>query len=153
MYVALVYAHSWLRWLLLVAALYALVRAISGASSRRPWTPDDDRAGKWLVSLFDLQLLIGLVLYIGLSPVTQSAFNDFGAAMRQSDLRFWAVEHVTGMVIAAALLHIGRVRVSKAAESKRHRTAAIFIGLALLAMLISIPWPGTPAGRPLFRLP
>ena len=81
------------------------------------------------------------------------AFSDFGAAMRQSDLRFWAVEHVIGMLIASALLHIGTTRVKKALEGRRHKTAIIFFGLALLVVLASIPWPGMPAGRPLFRLP
>ena len=153
MYVALVILHSWLRWLVLLAGLNALARAIGGASSGRPWGHGDDQAGRWLVILFDLQFLIGLILYVGLSPLTRMAFSDFGAAMRQSDLRFWAVEHVIGMLIASALLHIGTTRVKKALEGRRHKTAIIFFGLALLVVLASIPWPGMPAGRPLFRLP
>jgi hypothetical protein len=34
---------------------------------------------------------------------------------------------------------------------RRHKLAAIFFGLALVAILATIPWPGMPAGRPLFR--
>ena len=151
MYVALVIVHSWLRWLVLLAAVNAVARAAGGARSGRSWLPADEKAGRWFVILFDLQFLIGLVLYVALSPQTQIAFNDFGAALRDSLLRFWAVEHIAGMVAAAALLHIGRARARKAAEVRRHRTAAIFFGLALLLMLLSIPWPGMPAGRPLFR--
>jgi hypothetical protein len=71
--------------------------------------------------------------------------------MRDSALRFWAVEHVAGMVVASALLHVGRARARKAPDVKRHRIIAIFFGLALLAVLLSIPWPGMPAERPLFR--
>jgi hypothetical protein len=153
MYVALVIAHSWLRWLVLLAAAYALAKAIGGVRSRRPWTPSDDQAGRVFVTMFDVQFLIGLILYVALSPLTQLAFSDFGAAMRQPDLRFWAVEHLTGMVAAAALLHIGRARTRKAAAASKHKTAAIFFGLALFIVLLSIPWPGMPAGRPLFRLP
>jgi hypothetical protein len=151
MYVALVIVHSWLRWLVLLAALNAVARGVAGAGGRRSWTASDESAGRWLVIAFDTQLLVGLVLYAVLSPLTQTAFNDFGAAMRQSDLRFWAVEHLAGMMAAAALLHIGRARTRKVPESARHRTAAIFFGLALLLVLVSIPWPGMPASRPLFR--
>ena len=153
MYVPLVILHSWLRWLVLLAGLNALLRAIGGARTGRPWMPSDEQAGRWLVILFDIQFLIGLILYIALSPDTQRAFSDFGAAMREPDTRFWAVEHITGMLVAAALLHIGRARATKAPEARRHKTVAIFFGLALLIVVISIPWPGMPAGRPLFRLP
>ena len=72
--------------------------------------------------------------------------------MRDSILRFWAIEHLLGMVVAVALGHVGRVRIRKTADgARRHKLAAIFFGLALLAMLVSIPWPGMRAARPLFR--
>jgi hypothetical protein len=71
--------------------------------------------------------------------------------MKSSGLRFWAVEHVLGMVIGLVLVHVGRVRIRRVDSLRRHRTAAIFFGLALLVMLASIPWPGTPTGRPLLR--
>jgi hypothetical protein len=151
MYVALVILHSWLRWLVLAAGLNALARAIGGARSGRRWNAGDASAGKWLVIAFDVQFLIGLILYAGLSPLTRLAFNDFGAAMRQADLRFWAVEHITGMLIATALIHIGRKKSLKAPEARQHKTALIFFGLALVIVLLSIPWPGMPASRPLFR--
>jgi len=151
MYVAFVIVHSLLRWLVLLAGFNALLRAIGGARSGRSWAPGDEQAGRWLIILFDVQFLIGLILYVGLSPLTQSAFNDFGAAMRDPQLRYWGVEHIAGMVVASALLHIGRARARKAPEVRRHRVTAIFFGLALLVILLSIPWPGMPAGRPLFR--
>jgi hypothetical protein len=43
------------------------------------------------------------------------------------------------------------VRTRRADSLRRHKVAAIFFGLALVVMLASIPWPGTPAGRPLLR--
>ena len=82
MYVALVILHSWLRWLVLLAGANALARAMGGASSGRRWGTGDEQAGRWLVILFDLQFLIGLILYAGLSPLTRLAFSDFGAAIR-----------------------------------------------------------------------
>ena len=33
----------------------------------------------------------------------------------------------------------------------KHRLALIYIVVALAVILLSIPWPGMPAGRPLFR--
>jgi hypothetical protein len=104
------------------------------------------------VSTLDLQLLLGLALYVWLSPLTSVAMQDFGSAMGNPVLRFWAVEHLTGMMVAIVLAHIGRVRVRKATDSvRRHKLAAVFAGLALLAILATIPWPGTAAARPLLR--
>ena len=151
MYPLAILLHSWLRWLVLVLGVIAVVRAIGGRSGR-PWGGTDDTISKWFGITIDIQFVIGLLLYAWLSPVTQAAFADFGGAMRNSGLRFWAVEHLVGMVIAIALVHVGRSKIRKATtDSRRHTLAAIFYGIALIIMLASIPWPGMPAGRPLFR--
>lgn len=150
MYATLLTVHSLLRWIVLLLAILALVRAMSGWTGRRSWLLADERAGRQFLLAFDIQFLIGLVLYAALSPITTAAFQDFGAAMRDSVMRFWAVEHVFGMVVALALAHIGRARARRLAEGPaRHRTSAIFYGLSLLVMLVTIPWPFMPAGRPL----
>jgi hypothetical protein len=151
LYAIVLTIHSWLRWIVLLAGLAAFIRSAIGASRRATWTRADDRPGLWFSILLDVQVLVGLALYIFLSPLTHAAFRDLGETMRNSGLRFWAVEHLFGMIIAIALVHIGRSRLRKADERRRHRIASIFYGLALLAMAISIPWPGTPAGRPLLR--
>ena len=143
--------HSLIRWVVLAAGLAAVGRALMGARRRGPWTNADEKAGFWFVAATDLQFVLGLVLYVAVSPITRLAFQDFGAAMSNSVLRFWAVEHAFGMLIAVALVHIGRARTRKAPESKRHRLAAIFFGVALVTMFLTIPWPGMPAARPLFR--
>jgi hypothetical protein len=143
--------HSWLRWAILILGVIAIVRAIGGRGGR-PWTSSDDNIGKWYNISLDVQFLIGLLLYVWLSPITQAAFADFGGAMRNAGLRFFAVEHLVGMVIAIALAHVGRARIRKASgDARRHQQAALFYGLSLIILLASIPWPGMPAGRPLFR--
>ena len=149
-YSAALIAHSWIRWAVIIAGLVAFVRALFGATRQSPWTPADDRAGFWFLMTLDVQVAIGLLLYF-LSPVTSQALQEFGAAMKDSVLRFWAVEHSFGMLIGIALAHIGRAKARKAGLVRRHRVAAIFFGLALLAILLSIPWPGSLYARPLVR--
>jgi hypothetical protein len=151
MYVALVILHSWLRWVVVLTGLAAAGRSLTAGG--RSWTSSDDAVAKWFTITFDIQFLIGLILYVFLSPLTQMAFADFGAAMRDSTLRFWGVEHIFGMVAASALAHVGRAKIRKAPEHRKHRTAAIFFTLALVAIALSIPWPFMPVSRPLFRLP
>ncbi len=151
MYSTVLTIHSWFRWLVILAGLAAFVRAAAGAAGGKPWRPVDDRAGLWFTRALDVQMLLGLLLYFFLSPFTREAMHGFGAAMKVPGLRFWAVEHTFGMVIAVALAHIGVTRAHRADSLRRHKVAAIFFGLALLAILASIPWPGTPNGRPLMR--
>lgn len=151
LYAVVLLIHSYLRWLVILAGLMAFGRAVSGTSGRKPWTPADDRAGFWFVTALDLQMLLGIFLYGFLSPFTRQAFGDFGAAMKDPTQRFWAVEHLAGMLIGLALVHVGRVRTRRTDSLRRHKVAAIFFGLALAVILASIPWPGTAAGRPLLR--
>jgi hypothetical protein len=99
----------------------------------------------------DVQVLLGLVLYFFFSTFPAQLLHDFGGVMKDSHLRFWAVEHGFGMLVGVALAHIGRARTRKADSLRRHKVAAIFFGLALLAVALSVPWPGTPNGRPWVR--
>ena len=144
--------HSLIRWLVLLAGIVTVVRAITGWRTGRPWTLADDRAGARFMMAFDLQMLLGLLLYFLLSPITRAAMQDFGGAMANAALRFWAVEHIFGMLVAMVLTHVGRARVRRVGnDTRKHKLAAIFFTLALLTILASIPWPGTVAGRPLLR--
>ena len=150
MYLTTLALHSLLRWAILIVGVIAVARGVGGLTRHRPWAPADDKAGRWFVALLDLQMLVGLLLYISLSALTAAALRDMGTAMGNPSLRYWAVEHPVGMVIAIAFAHIGRARIRKAPnDAARHRTAVVFFTLALLALLMSTPWPGTAHGRPL----
>jgi hypothetical protein len=152
MYSPLLLLHSWLRWVVLLTGIIALVRAIGGMNGKRAWTSADAKPGLFFMISCDLQLVIGLALYLVFSPTVQAAFGNIGAAMRNPEYRFFVVEHFFGMIIAIVLAHVGRVRSKKAkTDAAKFRGAAIFYGLALLIMLAAIPWPGMPAGRPLIR--
>jgi len=154
MYDAALHAHSWLRWLVLLLGLVAVARAFIGRSSGRAWVAADDVVASSFIGLLDLQLLVGLVMYFALSPITTEGMRDIGAAMANTGLRFWTVEHPFGMLVGIALAHIGRSRIRKTTDAvRRHRTALIFFTLALIGIVISIPWPGRAiVGRPMFRM-
>ena len=64
------------------------------------------------------------------------------AAMKDPYARFFAIEHLTGMLIAIILLHIGKAQGKKAINDRsKHRRTLVFYLLALLIILLSIPWP------------
>jgi hypothetical protein len=73
--------------------------------------------------------------------------------MGNASQRFWTLEHVLLMIVALILIHVGRATSKRAEEARgKHKRAAIFFGLALLAILIAIPWPSLSYGRPLIPL-
>jgi len=146
------WAHSWLRWAVLLAGLVAWLRAIGGKTARRPWTPQDELWNLLLTISVDLQFLVGLVLYAFLSPIVRQGLRNFSAAMQINVVRFFMIEHVLGMIAGIALIHIARVKIRKASDAQRkHRLAMVLYGIALVLIIISIPWPGMPVSRPLFH--
>lgn len=150
MYETVLALHSWVRWIALIAtvgtALAALRGKVAGPRSLA------DRWGMIAMMMLDTQLLLGLLLYFVLSPNMKAILDNFGGAMKDPGLRFWAVEHTTAMFGAIALAHVGRVLARKATTdaSKRTRLLVCF-GLATLLIIVGMPWPGRPGGRPLFR--
>ena len=152
MYPTVLLLHSWVRWVVLAAALVVLGRSIAGWVGGRAWTAADNRASAMFSGVLDVQFLLGLLLYAWLSPITWAAFSDLSGAMRVPAMRFWAVEHIFGMLVGLVIVHIGRSRIRGAkSDTQRHRTIALSVGFALVVIAMSIPWPGTPNGRPLLR--
>ncbi|MFY0606628.1 MAG: hypothetical protein JXR10_07930 [Cyclobacteriaceae bacterium] len=134
------HAHSGLRWIALLLALVVVIKSIAGLVGKSEYSKLDNILGASYVGFMHLQLLLGLVLYFVLSPITEMALNDFGAAMKNSELRFWAVEHLSVMLLAIIFAQIGRTRSKKADISKKYKLQAIFFGASLLLMLAGIPW-------------
>ena len=151
MYTTVLLIHSWLRWIALIAAVGATFAAVRGqVAGGRSLA---DRWGLAAMMALDIQMLLGLLLYLVISPNMQEIRSHFGEAMKNPQLRFWAVEHVAAMFVAVVLVHVGRVLARKAATPAAKRTRLIIcFGLATVLMMLGTPWPGMPAGRPLFRL-
>ena len=152
MYSVVLTIHSWMRWLTLILAAAATLNASRPAMESVKTLP-----GRWwdtfLMLAVDLQVFFGLVLYFGLSPFTKEAMANVSLAMANPALRFWAVEHAGGMFVAVVFVRMGRVLAANATTpaAARKRRLTCF-AIALLGMLMSIPWPGLTNGRPLFRL-
>jgi hypothetical protein len=148
MYAAALFVHSLLRWSALIAGAGATLMALTDREGRRL-----DRWGLALIVALDLQVLVGLALYFFISPITREALRDFGAAMSNPGLRFFAVEHTAMMVAAVVLAHVGRVLARKAPTPAARRTRLLVcFGLSTVLMIVATPWPGMTNGRPLFRL-
>ena len=147
MYSAILTVHSYLRYAVLLLVLLVVLRYVAGLLSSRAWNDGDEGIGRWMIRVWDLQFLLGLVLYF-LSPIVQFGFANFGEAMADAQLRQFLIEHPLLNVLAIGALHVGWIRAGKAADDRgRMVRALVFIAIAVVLVLLSIPW----SGRPLLR--
>lgn len=143
--------HNLVRWLILLFGLFTLISAISGLASKREYTSGDGRSNFFFMLGMDIQLLIGLILYF--SGVWFDRLKHIGESMKDPTLRFFTMEHGLMMIIAWILVHAGRISVKKASTSQaKFKKTLLFFGIALLLILIAMPWPFREAvARPWFR--
>jgi hypothetical protein len=112
-----------------------------------------ERWDRFFMLALDLQVLSGLLLYFGLSPYTREAMNDLRGVVGNPGLRFWTITHVAAMIVALLAVRMGRVlAMSGRTYRARQNGRSVCFGIALLAMVAGVPWPGLAFGRPLFRL-
>lgn len=124
-------AHSGLRYVVLGLLIAAVFAAYSN------WKNDSKEDSK--VYLFTLiathiQMLIGFILYFLSPKVNFDMISD-------PIFRFYSIEHIFMMLIAVVLITMGRVRSKKLVGADKHRTVLYFYGLALVMILVAIPWP------------
>ena len=143
--------HNLTRWAVIALVVYALVRMFMGIFQKRDFTEQDRKSLSWFAISMDVQLLIGLVLFIGNGWISQ--FQNMSNAMSQAAVRFFLIEHWFLMLIALILAHLAVVFVRKAQSSaSKFKRGAIFTTQAALANFFAIPWPWSGMyARPIFR--
>ncbi|MDB5252939.1 MAG: hypothetical protein JWP27_2108 [Flaviaesturariibacter sp.] len=146
LYEIMLKAHSGGRWVVLILLLIGIFRSLSAGTNN--FTVRDQRIGLLLTIAADLMLVVGIYLYVaGPWGYKQIDANGMGATMKNAGSRFFAMEHLVGMLVAIVLLHIGKAQGKKDLPHRtKHRRTVIFYVLALLLMLAMIPWPFLKAG-------
>lgn len=141
MYDGLLHLHSVLRWLILILLLVALYKSF--ADRAKPFATSHRKTGMVLMICADIMLALGIYQWIagdlGLKMIQRSGMK---AVMGNTGARFFPVEHITAMIIAIVLIHIGYSYAKKEVpDTVKHKRTLLFYGLSLLIILISIPWP------------
>jgi len=133
--------HSSFRYLVLLLIIAAIADALIAMSSGKAYNKTSKLLALGALIFSHIQLLVGLLLYF-LGPKGLNTIVRVEGFMKDSVARFYAVEHISMMIIAIALITVGYSRGKKQEESKRkYKTVAIFYGLGLLIIFAMIPWP------------
>lgn len=121
----LLQTHSGYRWIVLAALLgvgiLGLVRSAQGAE----WSKGTERPFTLATIVFDLQLALGIALWIGNKGWDQ----DF----------FIKVIHPLGMILAVGVAHMAVVRARKGDPTKAFRMAGIGLLAALVIVAAVVP--------------
>ena len=137
MYNFLLQSHSGLRWLILLAAILVVLKSLVGLFGGTKYSKFDRILAPSFVGLMHLQFLIGLILYVFLSPYT----SNFTFNMSDAVARFWSVEHLALMLFAVVAAQVGRSISKKSDDAQvKFRFQSIFFGMSLVLMLLGIPW-------------
>ncbi len=141
LYQILLHVHSVGRWIVMLLLIFAILNSL--IAGNRPYIRTDNRLGLLLTISADLMLLIGIYLwYAGEKGYKTIESMGFSAAAKNAGTRFFAIEHLAGMLIAIILIHIGKSQGrKKISDRSKHRRTLIFYLLALLIILASVPWP------------
>jgi len=151
MYNFLLELHSILRWIIILLAVVAIVRSGSAMAAGKPFGAGDKKTGLFLMIAAHITLVVGLYLWL-FGPLGLANIRNlgFGEVMKDRTYRFFAVEHLFGMLVAIALITVGRAASKKnISDGSKHKRTFWFILAALLIILATVPWPFmTGIGRP-----
>ncbi len=151
MYTGLVHLHNFLRWVILILLIINIVRHIT--ASNQTFGSKDKKWGLMLMITAHIMLLLGLYQYFAGPWGYQLIQNEgMGVVMKNAAYRFWAVEHITGMILSIVLITVARGVYRKTITNQaKHKRALLLYVIALIIILVSIPWPFREGiARPLF---
>lgn len=148
----LLFFHSIFRWLVLSGLILAIYTSFKGYQSKALFNQSANRIRHFTATIAHIQLIIGLTLYFQ-SPSVKQFMAIGGSLQRITEPLFFGVIHISFMISAVLLITLGSAfSKRKQTAPEKYKTMLIWFSLALVMILIAIPWPFSPlAQRPLIR--
>src|SRR6266513_614462 len=114
MYNALLALHNLMRWVIILLLVIAIIKSFVAMTSNRPFTSGDKQLGLILMICAHITLLIGLYQWLmGRYGVISTNPPEGVEVMKNVFYRFYWIEHPVGMILAIALITIGRAQSKK----------------------------------------
>ena len=131
-----------MRWVVLALIIATIFKAWSAKRNGSGFSAAQAKLGLFSMISLHVQLLLGLALYFmkGWASMLGSP-----GVMSSTVMRFFAVEHLVGMLIAILFGTLGHslAKRAKTDELKNQRQLRYFL-IALIIIIASIPWPIRP---------
>ena len=133
--------HGYWAYLVLLVLILATLNALIKFFTNKAFGENDFKISLFALIATHIQVLIGFILYFT-ATLGYSLLADSGMkVMKNSEARFFAIEHPLTMIIAVVLITIGYSKHKKQLTSKaKFKTLAVFYTIALILVLSRIPW-------------
>ncbi len=154
MYNGILGIHSLLRWALLLFLVVNIIRV--NVEADQHYDSVDKKWSLRMLIVAHLSLLSGLYQYF----FGENGFKLFGIygmkdVMKTPGLRYWAVEHISAMILSIALITVVHSFSKKQNTTplKKHRIMSALLITALIIIVAAAPWPfrDVAIARPLFK--
>jgi len=146
----LLHLHNLLRWAVVIFAVLTVIRSFRGMGGDKTFSAGDRKTALFYMISVDLQAALGLGLYFlnGWFNVLTSG----GGVMKNEYHRYFAVEHMVGMLIVLIFVHRGYSAVKKNIDDRTKFKRLFWSSLiSLIIILAMTPWPFRELiGRPWF---
>ena len=148
----LVHLHNVLRWIILILLLISIAKAYSGWKGKKTFSAGDKKVWLFTMTAAHITFLLGLAqLFFGRYGIVTSSLPEGTSLMKNKFYRFFWIEHPLIMIISVALITVGYGMSKKnVPDEVKYRKAFIYFLVALIFILIGIPWPFREViGRPI----
>lgn len=144
--------HSYFRWVVLVVLVFEFCWIWYNKRSGSIFEKRDFLILIACTLLFNIQLLLGWLLYFN-SAIVDSFWNNLSIGLKQRQVRFFGLEHMTMMSLAILLLNYITFKCYYLVDKSKTFSFLFrnFIWVVLI-ILSSVPWSFSPlTSRPNFR--
>lgn len=141
MYATIKELHSFWAYAVLGLLVIAILNSVVGLVRKKPFTANDRKIALFALIFSHVQLLFGLIMLFT-SPYLETAKQiGMGAAMKDSTLRLYIVEHPFVNIIAIVLITMGWSKHKKAEDdTAKFNKIAVNYAIGLVLLLSRIPW-------------
>lgn len=152
MQTGLVHLHNLLRWIILILLLVSIFKSYSGYSSKKQFDAGDKKFWLFTMIASHITLLLGLYQWtFGRMGLFNTDDASVGSVMKDKVARFFLVEHPTLMILAIVFITLGHGMAKKAVDDEtKYKKAFRYFLIALVLILVAVPWPFREVGRPWF---
>ena len=139
MTIGLQHLHSFIPYLLLPILVLSTIIYLVKYIGKGEFTKLDKVLGLVTLILSHLQLVFGLILYfIGSKGFAYTKIEGF---MKEPELRLYAVEHISVMIIAIGLITFAYSKAKRIeSNTKKFATLGLSFLIALILILSRVPW-------------
>jgi membrane protein YdbS with pleckstrin-like domain len=133
--------HSYWAYIALLILIIAVGVFKWNWFTNKPYKMTHQRLALFTLIVYHIQLLIGFAWYFMSPPYQHIKQFGMGATMKESHYRMLAIEHPIMMILAIVLITMGySLHKKKSNDRSKFFTLALFYGIALLLILLRIPY-------------